>query len=65
MRIKYKKGNINLEGSRKKKQKVERNKDYCWIAKIWKRQEAEAKQRNVTLHTRFLFEPETIGNNVL
>jgi len=39
MRIKCKKGSINLEGSRKKKQKAARNKDYCWIAKIWKRQE--------------------------
>lgn len=39
MRIKYKKGIIYLEGSRKKERKAARNKDYCWIAKIWKRQE--------------------------
>jgi len=39
MRIKYKKGSINLEGSRKKKQNATRNKDYCWIAKIRKRME--------------------------
>jgi hypothetical protein len=40
MKIKYKKGSINLEGSRKKKkQKAGWNKDYCWSAKIWKRQQ--------------------------
>ena len=39
MRIKYKKESINLEGSRKKKQKAARNKDYCWITKTWKRQQ--------------------------
>ena len=37
--IKNKKGSINLECSRKEKQKAARNKDYCWIAKIWKRME--------------------------